>query len=224
MEFEEAIKRDKGNWELHYYRALALKGYIAEKFVGVLQEEGFDSEAFPLPDSPFDALQPVTDRAFAEVVARAKADPANKGVYGKSQVLELESQLLKYQSARIQTLHVVSWAKESLQAVQRLNPGHQPSAEMLQQLSAMGTPKQASVGSTSKGGCYIATACYGSFDHPDVIVLRRFRDAVLLKSAVGRLVVRVYYGLSPSLASKLGIDGICSTLFARDFWSRLSAG
>src|SRR5690606_36632134 len=30
-----------------------------------------------------------------------------------------------------------------------------------------------------KEGCYIATACYGSYEHPDVLILRRFRDKVL---------------------------------------------
>lgn len=52
-------------------------------------------------------------------------------------------------------------------------------------------------------GCYIATMAYGSYDHPHVVVLRKYRDRVLLKSASGRLVVTFYYWISPKLVKKL---------------------
>jgi len=54
------------------------------------------------------------------------------------------------------------------------------------------------------GGCYIATACYGSYDHPDVVLLRRFRDERLMTSKLGRILVRAYYVASPPLALRLG--------------------
>lgn len=59
------------------------------------------------------------------------------------------------------------------------------------------------VPSQKKEGCYIATAVYGSYDAPEVLVLRRFRDEFLQKIAIGRLFVRAYYALSPALAQKL---------------------
>ena len=49
------------------------------------------------------------------------------------------------------------------------------------------------------GACFIATAVYGDYDHPQVRVLRRFRDEVLLKSAAGRRFVRWYYRVGPGL-------------------------
>ena len=54
-----------------------------------------------------------------------------------------------------------------------------------------------------KEGCYIATAVYGSYDAPEVIVLRRFRDESLKKSALGRAFIRAYYKFSPSVAERL---------------------
>lgn len=54
------------------------------------------------------------------------------------------------------------------------------------------------------GGCYVATAVYGSYDAPPVLVLRRFRDERLQRSRRGRAFVRVYYKVSPPLASRLG--------------------
>ena len=54
-----------------------------------------------------------------------------------------------------------------------------------------------------KEGCYIATAVYGSYDAPEVMTLRRFRDDTLKKTFLGRLFIRAYYTLSPPIAKKL---------------------
>jgi len=54
-----------------------------------------------------------------------------------------------------------------------------------------------------KSGCYIATAIYGSYDAPEVLTLRQFRDNTLKKSKGGRLFIRTYYRLSPPIAEKL---------------------
>lgn len=52
-----------------------------------------------------------------------------------------------------------------------------------------------------KGGCFIASAVYGSPLAPEVLILRRFRDEVLLTSRVGSLFIKIYYFVSPCLAS-----------------------
>lgn len=55
-----------------------------------------------------------------------------------------------------------------------------------------------------KNGCYIATCVYGSYDCPEVWILRRFRDYTLAESRFGRAFIRIYYKVSPIIVKKLG--------------------
>jgi uncharacterized repeat protein (TIGR01451 family) len=55
-------------------------------------------------------------------------------------------------------------------------------------------------GSGVGGGCFIATAIYGSDNHPYIKTLREFRDEVLMRSAWGNKVVKFYYRHAPSAA------------------------
>lgn len=50
------------------------------------------------------------------------------------------------------------------------------------------------------GGCFIATAAFGSYLHPYVMILRDFRDDVLMQSVLGRRFVNTYYRFSPPAA------------------------
>ena len=61
-------------------------------------------------------------------------------------------------------------------------------------------------GSVDSGGCFIATAAYGSFMEPEVLLLRKFRNEHLLTNAPGRIFVSLYYSLSPPLANLIRKD------------------
>lgn len=52
-------------------------------------------------------------------------------------------------------------------------------------------------------GCYIATMAYGDYNHPQVLILRHFRDSYLEKREWGRIFIKYYYHYSPKLVEKL---------------------
>ena len=60
---------------------------------------------------------------------------------------------------------------------------------------------EAVAGGPPKSGCFVATAAMGSYDDPAVQVLTQFRDAILLKSFIGRQCVHCYYAVSPGIAT-----------------------
>ncbi|WP_455502434.1 CFI-box-CTERM domain-containing protein [Gemmiger sp.] len=64
-----------------------------------------------------------------------------------------------------------------------------------------------------KQGCYVATCVYGSYDCPQVWVLRRYRDEVLKKSALGRCFVATYYAISPTLVRVFGKNANVRTVW-----------
>ena len=65
------------------------------------------------------------------------------------------------------------------------------------------------------GGCFIATAAFGSYENRWVWVLRDFRDQVLLEHASGRSFVEWYYAHSPRAATWIAVHGWARAL-ARD--------
>lgn len=63
------------------------------------------------------------------------------------------------------------------------------------------------------GGCYVATAVYGSYDCPPVWTLRRYRDYTLAETWYGRAFIRTYYAISPALVKWFG-----KTEWFRNLW------
>ena len=68
---------------------------------------------------------------------------------------------------------------------------------------------------SAKKGCYIATAVYGSYDCPEVWVLRRYRDSVLSSNPLGRAFIKLYYAVSPTVVKLFGGSKVFNS-----FWKK----
>ena len=100
--------------------------------------------------------------------------------------------------------HFLNEFKEANDMARELNPEHVPCE----------APSVAPVDDySSKGGCYVATAVYGSYDCPQVWTLRRFRDNTLASTWHGRVFIRTYYAVSPILVKWFG-----QTEWFKNFW------
>jgi len=69
---------------------------------------------------------------------------------------------------------------------------------------------------SGSGGCFIATAAYGTPTAKQIDVLREFRDTVLLKNTIGSQFVALYYRFSPPVADFIAGNELLRTV-VREF-------
>jgi len=67
-------------------------------------------------------------------------------------------------------------------------------------------------GTEKKGGCFVATAVFGTPNAPEVAVLSAFRDRYLMTTVLGCRFVRAYYRISPALAARLERSRVAKTI------------
>lgn len=81
-----------------------------------------------------------------------------------------------------------------LKQIKEVHPEHKYLDELIRKNSVQ----------ADEGGCYVATAVYGSYDCPQVWTLRRYRDYTLAETWYGRAFIHAYYAISPTLVKWFG--------------------
>jgi len=110
---------------------------------------------------------------------------------------------------------------ETLAALPAARIHHFIKEKKTEELPAQAAATQKESGQTAlaqaggKNGCYIATCIYGSYDCPQVRILRRFRDEKLRRRWLGRIFIKLYYTVSPSLVKWFG-----NQKYFRAFWKK----
>ena len=127
--------------------------------------------------------------AVASAAINALVDIINKeqesvSLYGTSAALMLRP---KIESA-VRTMDIIGTLDMTSQCRTYYNNNNNTLNSINRQLQ----PKP-----SSSGGCYIATMAYGDYDHPQVMVLRQFRDSYLSKRDWGKKFINFYYANSP---------------------------
>jgi len=73
-------------------------------------------------------------------------------------------------------------------------------------------PVSSGHGGGGGGGCFIATAAFGSYAEPHVMILRDFRDRILMPNMLGRALVSSYYRVSPTIADFISQSEPCKMI------------
>ena len=84
-------------------------------------------------------------------------------------------------------------------------PGSHPNTVLLNDGCSVICSQLGVTATAAKGaGCYVATCVYGSYNCPEVWTLRRYRDNTLSETWYGRMFIKTYYAISPTLVKWFG--------------------
>lgn len=142
----------------------------------------------------------VTVRDIWEAALANEVDDKREGAYNGSQ---LANQAIGQIRSKHPETKVTSDTTSTSSYSKPATSSYTAPANTTQRSTTTTFTQQTSSQPTKKEGCYIATAVYGSYDAPQVMTLRRYRDETLRNTAFGRWFIRTYYRLSPPVAEKL---------------------
>ena len=91
-------------------------------------------------------------------------------------------------------------------------PSPEPTSEPAPTPTSEPAPTPAPEPAEEDGGCFIATAAYGTATAQEIDILRKFRDEILLPSSLGGEFVSLYYKYSPPIANYISEHEVLRTI------------
>ena len=140
-------------------------------------------------------------------------------IVGGSGVVTSTKQLVVVEDTR-QPVRGPSRTSTTSPSVPRQSPGDSKSAPAVNSARPKTMPAQHNEREADKpsSGCFVATACYGDSEHPDVVTLRQWRDGRLQQTRAGRRFIAAYYRVSPPIARFLVGRRALSALIRIALW------
>ena len=141
-----------------------------------------------------------TNYEFAESLSNiANKFPVDK----REDILYIYKEINKHLS-RMTEYNFIGWMDECKSIKEKATPLSRETTAIIKQFDQNYSSPSANLATASNGGCYVATAVYGSYDCPQVWTLRRYRDYTLAETWLGRLFILLYYAISPTLVKWFG--------------------
>ncbi len=145
-----------------------------------------------------DFISALSDRAMVAARLESSLEKAQNGLSKSRNILR-----------RLKAIKVDTETREKIEKnCSEAESTYNSIVEMRKQIQDAKKPKKS-------GGCYVATAVYGSYDCPQVWTLRRFRDFELAATRRGRTFIKTYYAVSPTLVRWFG-----NAQWFRRFWRK----
>lgn len=183
------------------YKPVVTAGYLGEGAVLLAESEKLYQTDPVKPMDGLDLGEPITSSFEWQWTELAQAVTSPASLY---EYLEPLSGNPGYRFPRGYAVMVEEYRAMSQRGLQGTSAARHPGSRRdAASSSRSATSKPATNAKSSSAGCYIATAVYGSYEAPEVLTLRRFRDQKLASTAAGRTAIRTYYAVSPSLARRL---------------------
>ena len=167
------------------------------------------------PEELFEFLDGVDKNVASELITELGSETISAAILGMEYVEQVAVEEKFFPRAE-EEITEPSAFKESVASISIEEDLSVPTIPEAEAYGAQdGEEEEASEDGTISADCFVATVAYESGEHPDVWLLRWYRDTVMRRSILGRTAIIIYWYLGPKLAEWVSGKPTTQKLFRR---------